>query len=364
MKPTLIISFLLTASTCLAQKRNVYFFKNGGVEVQTRDSADVIRIVTEPDTGATNFKVLEYYKNGKAKFAGESSTVEPLMLEGSAIFYFPNGKRSAIEQFDHGIKKVSSTYYPNGKPQAIREYPKALADSNKYKNFTVTDYNDTTGKAQVVDGNGDFAGFEIEMNDRYAEGKIVNGKKEGTWKGSYPADKITFIEEYHDGNLLTGTCITAKNKKYTYHTEVILLNVGYPEGPTAQLATSLHFVPDRSPAVTSEIIGVTRIVGVSRIVGVPSPRNSSMSGMSPMGGMAGPPLNSNNLQGHGTVIISFTIDKSGRTTDLKVRKSLNEDLDRTALRLASDIIRNKTDNKPAILLGRPIETQYTMPITF
>jgi antitoxin component YwqK of YwqJK toxin-antitoxin module len=362
MKPTLIISFLLTASTCLAQKRNVYFFKNGGVEVQTRDSADVIRIVTEPDTGATNFKVLEYYKNGKAKFAGESSTVEPLMLEGSAIFYFPNGKRSAIEQFDHGIKKVSSTYYPNGKPQAIREYPKALADSNKYKNFTVTDYNDTTGKAQVVDGNGDFAGFEIEMNDRYAEGKIVNGKKEGTWKGSYPADKITFIEEYHDGNLLTGTCITAKNKKYTYHTEVALLNVGYPDGPTWELAELSSFVPDQASTSTSERIPVI----TTRLVGVPAGTRPAFSGsnMSSASGLGVPAPNIANLQEHGVIIVSFTIDKNGRTTDLKIRKSLNEDQDKIALKLATEIIEKKTGNKPAILLGKPIETRYTLPIKF
>jgi len=359
MKPTLIIAFLLSTITCLAQKRNVYFLKNDGIEVQTRDSADFIRIVTEPDTGATNFKVLEYYKSGKAKFAGESSTVEPLTLEGSAIFYFSNGKRSAMEQFNHGVKKVSSTYYPNGKLQAIREYPEALADSNRYKNFTLTTYNDTTGKPRVVDGNGDFAGFEIEMSDRYAEGKIIAGKKEGTWKGSYPDDKVTFVEEYHDGNLLNGTCITASNKKYSYHKEVALLSFGVPDGATAELATSVHFVPDRSPVVTSEVVGITR-----RSMVVTSSRSSSMMGMSPSDGASGPAPNANYFQDHGIAIVSFTVDKDGKIRDIKVKQSLNDDQGKSALKVAPGIIRSGAGNKPAILLGKPIETQYISPITF
>ena len=362
MKLLPTISLLFLSTVCFAQRQNVYYLKDNGRYVQSKDSADYIRVVREPDTGTVNFIVLEYYKNGKAKLKGESSTIEPLTFEGSAISYFPNGKRSAIEQFNHGIKKVSYTYYPNGKAQAVREYPDALADANKYKNFTLTTYNDTTGKALVTDSNGDFAGFEIEMNDRYAEGKIVNGKKEGAWKGSYPADKVTFVEQYHDGNLLTGTCITAKNKKYPYRTEVALLNIGYPEGSTLDLVISSNVVPVFSGIMRAETTSSEAVTVTSRLVGVPAGTRPPSSRMNmPMGGSA---PNLTNLQEHGTVVVSVIVDKSGKATDIKIKKSLNEDLDRAALKIATDGIMRKTNNTPAILLGKPIETQYAIPITF
>ncbi len=363
----LYLFFMLNISLlCFAQKQNVYFLKFDGTEVHTRDSADVIRIVREPDSGAVNFKVLEYYKKGQVRLTGESLTVEPLTFEGSAISYYPNGKRMSIEVFDHGVKKTSYTYYPNGKPQAVREYPETMAGANIYKNYTLTTYNDTTGKAQVTNGNGDFAGFEIDMAERYAEGKIVNGKREGVWKGNYPADKISFVEEYHDGNLLTGTCTTAKNKKYTYKAEVVLLNVGNPEGPTFNLARSANVIPEPALIMRSEVTTSVMTTTTTRVVGVSagSPPPSSRASMSSSGGNFGSAPNLINLQEHGLVLVSFTIDKNGRTTDLRIRKSLNEDLDKTALKIAQDGIRIRTGNKPAILLGRPIDSQYTMPITF
>jgi TonB family protein len=364
MKLSLFIPLFLITSTCFAQKQNVYFLKYDGAAVTTRDSADFIRIVREPDTGTVNFKVLEYYKNGKIKLGGESSTIEPLTFEGWTISYFPDGKRSATDQFNHGVRKVSCTYYSTGKLRAIREYPEALANVNKYKNFTLTTYNDTTGKALVTDGNGDFAGFEIEMNDRYAEGKIVNGKKEGVWKGSYPTDKITFVEEYHEGNLLTGTCTTANNKKYTYHTEVALLNVGYPDGPTRELAKSSDVVPEPAPVIRAEITSGTITHTLVSVPAGSAPPTSSRINMPSTGGTFGSTPNIANLQEHGTVIVSFTIDKSGRTIDAKITKSLNEDLDRSALKMVTDRIRMNTGNKPAILLGKPIETRYVLPVTF
>lgn len=58
-----------------AQKQNIYFLKNDGREVKLKDSADFIRIIQEPDSGSTNFKVLEFYPDNSRKFIGEASLV-------------------------------------------------------------------------------------------------------------------------------------------------------------------------------------------------------------------------------------------------------------------------------------------------
>jgi hypothetical protein len=64
MRITLIAFFLTTVGFCSAQvKMNVYFLKNDGRYVSTRDSADYIRAVTEPDSGSTLYNVAEFYLN-------------------------------------------------------------------------------------------------------------------------------------------------------------------------------------------------------------------------------------------------------------------------------------------------------------
>ena len=62
MKYPLIICAALVSTICFAQKQNVYFLKFDGATVNTRDSADFIRLVREPDSGKVNYPILEYYK--------------------------------------------------------------------------------------------------------------------------------------------------------------------------------------------------------------------------------------------------------------------------------------------------------------
>lgn len=68
MRLYILISFLFLVSICTAQKkRSTYFLKNNGRYVPSRDSADYLRIVEEPDSGSKLYNVSEYYLNGKKK---------------------------------------------------------------------------------------------------------------------------------------------------------------------------------------------------------------------------------------------------------------------------------------------------------
>jgi TonB family protein len=63
----------------------------------------------------------------------------------------------------------------------------------------------------------------------------------------------------------------------------------------------------------------------------------------------------------GKVIISFIIDKSGKTRDHKVLKGIGYGCDEEALRIATDYLLYWS---PGILNTKPIDIEYILPITF
>ena len=62
-----ILCCLFYLNEARAQKRDIHFLKNSGREVKTRDSADYIRIITEPDSGSVLYNIAEVYVNNKPK---------------------------------------------------------------------------------------------------------------------------------------------------------------------------------------------------------------------------------------------------------------------------------------------------------
>jgi antitoxin component YwqK of YwqJK toxin-antitoxin module len=370
MKKFLSGMFLLIGSTCFAQKQNVYFFKNNGIEVTVRDSADYIRVVREPDSGMVNYKVTEVYKNGKPKLVGESSTVEPLTREGTEISYDPTGKKHAITEFKNGkaISQHQYTYYPNGKLQAVLDYPD-LSNQNPFEDYLLLTYSDTTGKALITNGEGYFAGNDILVKERYNEGKIASGKKDGEWKGTYADDKVTFIENYKDGRLLSGTCITSEGKTYTYNTQNKLpsFNIKGNNSPSpVNFGEGFAVRRSYTSSVTAIPVGSPRpAYGTNQSGGVPASQ-------------AAPPSDSEyrsqreaaeneaswNKKPGGRVLITFIIDKKGVARDFKVSQSLGENNDQAALRLISDNFRRNKNINPRIYYGRPVDTKYTVPVVF
>ena len=117
MKALLTLVCVFTTLLCFSQVRqNVYFYKNSGKQVKERDSADYTRVIREPDSGSKFFKVLEYYINGKPKRMGESSTIDPIMLEGQCITYHNSGGRKEVLNYKRGkLINEQYYYYPNGK---------------------------------------------------------------------------------------------------------------------------------------------------------------------------------------------------------------------------------------------------------
>jgi TonB family protein len=214
---TILLTGVITCS--FAQRQNAYFFKNNGRQVKQRDSADYTRVVREPDSGSTFYKVMEYYLNGKPKAFGQSSNVYPLKLEGAYVTYDLKGNKSSELNYKAGILTgAQHHYYPNGKLHETRTYADVIAkNENPFKrDYLVTTLNDTTGSPLVANGNGKYISYNKYLTKVITVGMIKNGLKDGEWKMNISNDSILVTENYNEGKFITGSARLANGESYTY----------------------------------------------------------------------------------------------------------------------------------------------------
>jgi len=199
-----------------AQRQNVYYFTKDDNPTKSVDSMAYFRIVREPDSGAVLYPILEFYKDKKPKLAGRSLTIDPPMYNGRLITYYPNGKHESIAIYLKG--RPIHSYYGYNKNGTLHteEYFDSVLTSNNVEVYKVKTLNDTIGNPMVVNGNGYYKGPDEHDKDTFEEGKIVNGYKDGEWKGTYLPDHVTFTETYASGRLIEGKCITVKKNLHLY----------------------------------------------------------------------------------------------------------------------------------------------------
>jgi antitoxin component YwqK of YwqJK toxin-antitoxin module len=219
MKFLFTLCCLLTAVLGFAQKsktQQVFYFKNNGQKVPTVDSADYIRAINLPDSGSTLFGIVDYYRNGKPKLMGKSSTIDPPVFEDQCVTFYGNGKRESVFNYSGGVLSGQGyLFYPNGKLHAGLEYDTASTKTLEERVRILSCY-DTTGKATVTDGNGRYIDYNVFTNTISEEGAVKNGRPDGEWHGNYPADKVTYNDTYRDGKFISGYCITATGTRYNY----------------------------------------------------------------------------------------------------------------------------------------------------
>jgi antitoxin component YwqK of YwqJK toxin-antitoxin module len=226
MKPSTIFSILfclLCFNQGFAQRQNVYFLKNSGVQVNLRDSADFIRVVSEPDSGTTLYNVKEYYKTGKIRLIGKTSKIEPLQLEGQCVTYFPSGKKRIYANYKDGrLEGDVFSYFPNGKPYAYKRYSQTpvTQGSGFREDYAIMACNDSVGKELVVNGNGYYIGYDSDFKNVVEEGNVKSGLRDGKWKGSNGNEKnyITFAEEYDNGKMISGQSVDKDGLVVNYTT--------------------------------------------------------------------------------------------------------------------------------------------------
>jgi len=217
MKLFFTLGIFFTTLAALAQPKSVFYFKYNGNKVAQVDSADYIRVVTPPDSSSTLFNVVEVYRStGKRKLIGKSATIDPITLDGQCASFYPGGGREAVTEYSNGVVLGNSySYYPNGKLHVILTFD-TLTNKNYDANFKVLTCNDSTGKATVTDGNGHFVDYNPITHTISEEGDVKNGSPDGDWHGNYPAEKITYVDTYRNGQFVSGYCLLPNGTRYTY----------------------------------------------------------------------------------------------------------------------------------------------------
>jgi TonB family protein len=319
MKLRLTALLLFATFFCLAQEKTVLvaFLKNDGTYVKMRDSADYIRVMSEPDSGSVLYNVNEYYQNGSRKMIGKSSWLDHPVLEEQCATFYKNGKRQSTTFYKKGLEVgVEYEFYPNGKPYIVKEYPDNNSRYNDINNnFLIQANYDSLGTAQVENGNGYYKGFDNDFKAIEEEGGVKNGKRDGLWTGYFKRSKAHFSENYKNGELIAG--------KSTFD-----------DGTTAAYTKTRAAAPAFKGGL--EAFGSF----LSRKIDYPVDARE------------------NNIQG--TVVLSFVVEKDGKVSDIKVSKSVSPTIDAEAVR----VINKCPPWVPGTEFGRPVRVAYSVPIGF
>ncbi|QXV66366.1 TonB family protein [Mucilaginibacter sp. 21P] len=321
MKSLLTVALIIFPIFCFAQAQNVFFLKNDGTLVVSKDSADYIRVISEPDKGSELFNVVEYYKSGKRKAVGKSVVMNSASFDGVKLTFFENGRRKSTETFDKGVLTgESDDYFPNGKlylhkkhiitetPQPETKWPLRKSE------FTITEGYDSTGVKQITDGNGILKIYNSSFTAVSEEGSVKNGKREGEWSGRDELNNATFKETYSNGELVAGSANF--NGITSTYTKNRFTNPEFPDGDMGFGRFLVRTV--RYPADARE-------------------QNKT-----------------------GIVISGFTITKAGDVADIEVIFSAGKSLDDEAVRS----IKMSPKWKPATKYGQQVSAKYNVPLTF
>ncbi|HVV53921.1 MAG TPA: TonB family protein [Mucilaginibacter sp.] len=287
----------------------VTLFKNSGEVVFNKDSADYVRII-RPDTSAQFlYLVNEFYMDGKTKMVGTSLMPSSgLKRQGPFIEYFHNGHRKSIINYENGEQTGDfAYYYPNGKIYYTGTY-----DKDK-KQAVISEARDTSGAVTAQNGSGKWITYDDDFKHITGEGPIVNGLKEGEWRGT-TTDSIQYVCTYAKGESVSGVSHDKSGAEYHFTKDWVVPEFkGGEKALWEFLQTNLHY-----PALARE----------------------------------------NNVQGK--VWLSFVIKKNGDISKIKILNGIGSGCDDEALRF----MRLSPPWTPGIRYGVPVSDTYVMPISF
>jgi TonB family protein len=313
MKKVVLLLFGVFASIAVSaqKKQNVYFFKNN-VPVSDKDSADLIRIIQEPDSGSTLYSLFEFHKNGKRKTVAALMAYEPsLQYDGPVSSFYDNGKRKSYEQYTFNFLSGEASYYfENGTLEKSVNYVSNPPFASQYKLLYLAD---SLGHVLVKDGNGHVLRGTSDYIGWQEAGDYVAGKKHGVWKTTDSTSNSSYQETLDRGVFVKGTSLV---DGISYDYKQIF------EAPS--------------------IIG-----GMQAFYKQMRPYLSKFK------------TNKQNLIA-GKVYVSFVVDRDGSVVDVKVVKSLDYERDRLAL----EFIKSSPKWIPGRYHGIPQRVKYNIPVSF
>lgn len=312
---TLLLLLLLTPSFAQDNKDAAFYIDSLG-NIGEEFNYKFIRSVKEYYLPKKEYKFSDYYKSGKVALTGTTKDRDRIILDGTAVSYYENGNKKQISNYvDSRLEGKQFQWYENGVMQFEKDFTfdKVKMESTE----KLMQYWDTNKLQQVIDGSGKYDALienynkgNTEKDTLYEKGEIKNGFRHGVWKGNSSHPKITFIEEYENGKLITGTSTDKNNTQYSY-TEV------------SQKAAPKNGIND-----------FYKYVGRN----FKTPKKQGLSGK---------------------IYLTFVVDKDGKLVEPKVLRDLGFGTGSEALR----VIREAKNWIPGKIRGIPVRFLYSLPIT-
>ena len=172
---------------------------------------------------------------------------------------------------------------------------------------------DSTGSVLVSNGSGTGVFYDDDFKSAKDKGPIVNGLKEGEWKGIVN-DTTTYVCKYSKGVSISGTSTAKSGKEY-------------------------HFTQDHiNPEFKGGKQQFAKFLG--RTVHYP------------------PAARENNVQGK--VFVSFVVNEDGKLSDFKIARGAGIDLNNETIR----VLKLCPPWKPGVEFEIVSKIPYTIPVTF
>jgi antitoxin component YwqK of YwqJK toxin-antitoxin module len=304
MKYLVVLLCLFSFKNSEAQKKkNVYSLDINEKVTTNKEDIAFYRVIEEPDTVNSYFKMTEYYKNGQIKRIANLFNFDPFIVygEGTVMCYYPDGAKQSLVFHTHLKQDFKNFYfYPNGKHKETNSsYVKAGTSTFKTEQVSDTsgvDFLDEKGNGTVLIN--DFDGVETK-------GKYRKGYKKGLWTYKNNTDGSIVKETFKNGKLFIGENITKEGITYNYKFELT-----YP-------STNLIEREKRDKTILGSYFEFSTEI----------------------------------LDKKGIVKLLFDLTEEGEIKDLKVFRSLSELSDEKAI----NIVKNKKWY-PAKLRGKPIDS--------
>jgi len=319
------VLFFWGLGTIQAQKKQeVFFLKNNGKHVNSKDSADFIRVIEEPDSGTTDFIFAEQYVNGKVKTRGFVSKFDPVFVyEGQLLKYRENGSKESLTIYSKG-EPIGKGYcfFNDGKIKSIMNYdsvstffPKSMPYNFQMTPYRLEYYADSLGAVLVRDGKGYFKEHSKRSNgeELVEEGGYVDGLKEGLWTEKNASGTYWYKEKFLRGAFISGESFK-DGQFYIYSVE------------------------NEVPAFKGGIERFYRYLSKK----VRYPADAYRAKIS------------------GKVFLSFVVEKDGSLTEVNVDRGVSTSIDQEAVR----VLKQSPNWVPGKQHGLPVRVKYNIPISF
>lgn len=324
-------------------------------------------------------EVQDFTIDGKLIMQGQYTDAG--VKDGEFTFYYRSGQVQGKGNFSEGVRTETWKYFfKNGQLEREVIFPKPERNKPSPEDFIPVSVYDSMGTALLTNGTGDWH-FEYEwygVTDRYmVDGKFLGGKKEGIWTCRLSSGQLLYQETYKNNKLKEGFVSDGRNQEAI--TEPINNKFMLPfklevtEGFVYKLGTDqksypfLSFLPKDVEAfnvkATPDSLSVDTgdddkiFIVVEQEAEFPGGLSAMMKFI--MKNLKYPP-SARRMGVEGRVYVQFIVERDGSISNVKVVKGINADLDKEAIRIVSSF----PTWKPGMQGGRPVKSQFVLPIPF